>query len=61
VSGAAGRPAEILCARGGMSREQEYPIQTMGFWMFGFLSVVLAVLKRGRAYHSAEAFEGGTT
>ena len=28
-----------------MSSEQEYPIQAMGFWMFGFLSVVLAVLK----------------
>ncbi len=28
-----------------MSSKQEYPIQAMGFWMFGFLSVVLAVLK----------------
>ena len=28
-----------------MSRKQEHPIQAMGFWMFGFLSVVLAVLK----------------
>ena len=28
-----------------MSSQQGYPIQAMGFWMFGFLSVVLAVLK----------------
>src|SRR5580698_3626462 len=28
-----------------MSSRQEYPIQAMGFWMIGFLSVVLAVLK----------------
>ena len=28
-----------------MSSEQEHPIQAMGFWMFGFLFVVLAVLK----------------
>src|SRR5213078_36356 len=28
-----------------MSRKQEHPIQAMGFWVFGFLSVVLAVLK----------------
>jgi len=28
-----------------MSRKQEHPIEAMGFWMFGFLSVVLAVLK----------------
>ena len=28
-----------------MSSKPEYPIQAMGFWMFGFLSVVLAVLK----------------
>ena len=28
-----------------MSRKQEHPIQAMGFWLFGFLSVVLAVLK----------------
>jgi hypothetical protein len=28
-----------------MSGKQEHPIQAMGFWMFGFLSVVLAVLK----------------
>src|ERR1022692_1640286 len=28
-----------------MSSKPEHPIQTMGFWMFGFLSVVLAVLK----------------
>src|SRR5713101_8445703 len=26
-------------------QKQEHPIQAMGFWMFGFLSVVLAVLK----------------
>jgi len=25
-----------------MSSKQEYPIQAMGFWMFGFLSAVLA-------------------
>src|SRR5256884_530380 len=28
-----------------MSRKQEHPIQAMGFWLFGFLSVALAVLK----------------
>jgi hypothetical protein len=28
-----------------MSSKQERPIQAMGFWMFGVLSVVLAVLK----------------
>ena len=28
-----------------MSSQQEYPIEAMGFWMFGFLSLVLAVLK----------------
>ena len=28
-----------------MSSKQEHPIQAMGFWMSGFLSVVLAVLK----------------
>jgi hypothetical protein len=28
-----------------MSSKPENPIQAMGFWMFGFLSVVLAVLK----------------
>src|SRR5450756_2399254 len=28
-----------------MSSKPVYPIQAMGFWMFGFLSVVLAVLK----------------
>src|SRR5438477_11692052 len=26
-------------------QQQEHPIQAMGFWLFGFLSVVLAVLK----------------
>jgi hypothetical protein len=28
-----------------MSSKQEHPIQAMGFWVFGSLSVVLAVLK----------------
>src|SRR5260370_39266786 len=28
-----------------MSSKQEHPIQAMGFWLFGVLSVVLAVLK----------------
>jgi hypothetical protein len=28
-----------------MSSKQEHPIQAMGFWMFGLLSVVLPVLK----------------
>ena len=28
-----------------MSSQQKHPIQAMGLWMFGFLSVVLAVLK----------------
>jgi hypothetical protein len=34
-----------------MSSKQGYPIQAMGFWMFGFLSVVLAVLKLTVAGH----------
>ena len=45
MSGAAGRSAEILCAASGMSRESEHPIQTVGFWIFGLISMVLAVLK----------------
>ena len=28
-----------------MSSQPEHPVQTAGFWLFGFLSVVLAVLK----------------
>ncbi len=28
-----------------MTSIQEYPIQATGFWVFGFLSVVVAVLK----------------
>ena len=28
-----------------MSSKREHPIQALGFWMFGFLSVVLAVLR----------------
>jgi hypothetical protein len=28
-----------------MNGKQEHPIRAMGFWLFGFLSVVLAVLK----------------
>jgi len=28
-----------------MSSEPEHSVQTAGFWIFGFLSVVLAVLK----------------
>jgi hypothetical protein len=28
-----------------MSSKQEHPIQAMGFWMFGVLSVLPAVLK----------------
>ena len=28
-----------------MGSKQEHPIQAMGFWLFGFLSVALAVLK----------------
>ena len=30
----------------GLTGKQEYPIQGTGFWVFGLLSVVLAVLKR---------------
>jgi hypothetical protein len=30
----------------GSTGKKEYPIQGTGFWVFGFLSVVLAVLKR---------------
>src|SRR5438132_12492537 len=28
-----------------MSSKQEHPIQAMGFWLLGFLSLLLAVLK----------------
>ena len=28
-----------------MSSESEHPVQTAGFWIFGFLSVMMAVLK----------------
>ena len=28
-----------------MSSKQGHPIQAMGFWLFGFLSAVLAVFK----------------
>src|SRR5207244_2461764 len=28
-----------------MSSKQEHPIQAMGFWLFGFLCVVMTVLK----------------
>ena len=28
-----------------MSSESEHPIQTAGFWIFGLISMVLAVLK----------------
>src|SRR5437588_597467 len=41
--GSGWRPAEILRARGRMNSKQEHPVQAMGFWMFGFLSVALAV------------------
>src|SRR5262249_28432043 len=51
MSGSAGRSAEILCAAGGMSRESEHPIQTAGFWIFGLISMVLAVLKWTVAPH----------
>ena len=45
MSGADGRFTEILRAQAGMISEPEHPIQATGFWMFGFLSVVLAILK----------------
>jgi hypothetical protein len=34
-----------------MSRRQEHAMQTTGFWMVGFLSLVLAVLKLTVAGH----------
>ena len=34
-----------------MSRTPDHPVQTAGFWMFGFLSAVLAVLKLTMAGH----------
>jgi hypothetical protein len=45
MSGAFGRPAEILRAPGGMRSEPEHAVQATGFWIFSFISVVLVVLK----------------
>ena len=45
MSGAFGRPAEILRAPGGMSSEPEHAVQATGFRIFSFISVVLVVLK----------------
>ena len=45
MSGAAGRSAEILRVGSGVSSESEHPIQTAGFWIFGLISMMLAVLK----------------
>jgi hypothetical protein len=41
-----------------MSSKQEHPIQAMGFWMFGVLSVVLAVLKLTVAGYLLVGVEG---
>ena len=34
-----------------MTSESEHPIQTVGFWIFGLISMVLAVLKLTVAPH----------
>ena len=34
-----------------MRNKPEHPIQATGFWMFGFISVVLAILKLTVAEH----------
>ena len=45
MSGAIGRTAQVLLSAGGMSSRAGNPIQTTGFYLSGFLSLALAVLK----------------
>src|SRR6185503_20824345 len=45
MSGAIGRSPQILLSAGGMSSKAGNQIQTTGFYLSGFLSLVLAVLK----------------
>src|SRR4029453_1897357 len=45
MSGAIGRTAQVLLSAGGMSSRAGNPIQTTGFFLSGFLSLALAVLK----------------
>jgi len=45
MSGAIGRTTQVLLSAGSMRSRADNPIQTAGFYLAGFLSVVLAVLK----------------
>ena len=45
MSGAIGRSPQVLLSAGGMSSRAGNPIQTTGFYLSGFLSLALAVLK----------------
>ena len=45
MSGAIGRSPQVLLSAGGMSSRAGNQIQTTGFYLSGFLSLVLAVLK----------------
>jgi hypothetical protein len=45
MSGAIGRSAQVLLSAGGMSSRAGNQIQTTGFYLSGFLSLALAVLK----------------
>ena len=45
MSGAAGRPVEVLRAEGSLRVSGDSPIQSRGFYLSGFVSSVLAILK----------------
>ena len=45
MSGATGRITQVLLSAGSMRSRADKPIQTAGFYLAGFLSLVLAVLK----------------
>ena len=45
MSGAIGRTTQVLLSAGSMRSRADKPIQTAGFYLAGFLSLVLAVLK----------------
>ena len=45
MSGAIGRSPQVLLSAGGMSSRTGNQIQTTGFYLAGFLSLALAVLK----------------
>ena len=45
MSGAAGRPAEVLRERGGVRVSTSQQFQAKGFYVAGFLSLILTVLK----------------